>query len=460
MALTHIKLRSFPVYFNAATVIYLLAFVSCVVISLFFPRLLGYSEDTWAGYYITIGKLLSIWGAFFGAVIGIVAFYVVLRGLRTAGGESSLLLRMNRLELVLLLIFLYNLISFVVGLLAGSPLNYLVGDTFKGALIPFLYFITKRNFISPGRVWSFMILLLVGETCIMAVPGLITINFAGRTFLYTLFFTLFYEENKRGRKLLFLAGTVYALYIVVATAAFRGTIIIFFVIVAANILLSIREANILRPFSWLVVGVALFAVGTGFFGLELEKNIEKVSGRFTSTLSGKREQFGFEESVFQRIGETLNVIESLKRAGVVGEMVGLGNGAVLNNTWITPSERAIYKTQFKHNIYITLISTLFRQGVIGVILYLLLYWYILKRVFLFRKNLPYVIPRREYVYLKLLLLYHVSVILYGFVAYVYIGNSTVALTLSVLSYYNAQMEREASENRGRERLQLAPGTTT
>jgi hypothetical protein len=424
--------------------IYLLAFVSCIVISLFFPRLLGYSEDTWSGYYLTIGKLLNIWGAFFGAVVGIVAFYIVLSGLHVANEDSFLRLRLSRMELVLVLIFLYNFVSFIVGLVVGSPLSYLVGDTFKGALIPFLYFVGKRSFISPERVWSFMIILLVGETCIMAVPGLITINFAGRTFLYTLFFTLFYEENNRRRKLLYLAGTVYALYIVVATAAFRGTIIIFLVIVAANIIFSIRKTNIVRQFSWLVAGIALFVAGTGLFGLDLEKDLERVSGRFASTLTGKREKFGFEESVFQRIGETQNVVESLQRAGVVGMVVGLGNGAMLNNTWITPSEKAVYKTQFKHNIYITLISVLFRQGLIGVTLYALLFWYTLKKLWELKRFKEILNRDRVWVYYKFLILYHLGVILMSFIVYMYVGNIIIAFTLALIEYLSKSLKERSS----------------
>lgn len=433
--------------FNKLAGLYVYSSLSLFVVVYIVPFLWGYSARTWAEFYQLLGQLIGIWGLIFGGGVILYGLLSFINYIFTFN-ISRLVVRCTKIELILLGIFLVNIVGLVVGILRGEPLTYVFGDTLKGSFIPLFYLWAKHSLKSSNEILQFTKLVLVVESLLFisfSLTDLIPFAQSTRTFLYTVAFTLFYEEDRPVLKAFFLVLTLFALFIVMTTGAFRGTVIIFMLIVILNYVL--RYQSKLSPFfSVIFIFITiLISVAVSLLDVNLEKNVSVVSKRFESTIENKnKKNFGLEESVFQRVGETIDVVRSYQREHPVYLLIGFGNGAMLENILITPSEYSVYKSNVKHNIYITLVGIFFRHGLIGLTLYLMLFGYLIGSVRSFYRNKKFVVGgKREYVYLKVLILYHLSVVLYSFVAYLFIGNVVVAFTMPLHIMLRNQMEQEA-----------------
>jgi hypothetical protein len=430
---------------NKLVLLYLFSAISLVFIVYFVPVFANYPLNTWADFYRSMGKLMGIWGSIFG--ISVVTFFVwqCLSFLYSGNIELSNL-KFKKIEMVLFGIFLINAISFIVGIARGEAISYVLGDTLKGSFLPLFYLWAKKNICTVNQIVSFVKLVLTVEIILFimfAVTGYIPFAQSTRTFLYTVSFTLFFEENRFSLKTIYFLLTLFALYVVVTTQAYRGTIIIFFFIVFLNVLLRYRYKS--SPLS-IVFGITLLfamVIVLGNTEIKLEKNITSVSNRFNETVKkSSSNKYGVEESVFQRIGETIDVFRSFQNNSPIFFFVGFGNGAMLNNTMITPSEFSVYKSKIKHNIYVTLLGLLFRNGFIGFLLYVALFYYLLSSIPFFYKNRLKIPIKSEYVLFKVLVFYHFSVVLYSFVAYLFVGNVVIAFTIPMHIILRNKMENE------------------
>ncbi len=434
--------------FNKILSLYLFSAITLAIVVYIVPVIGGFTANTWAEFYQMLGRLIGIWGLLFGTGVILYAFSSILNYLYTST-TSSLILRCTKIELILICMFLMNIVAMVNGIIRSEPLTYVIGDTLKGSFIPLFYLWIKKSLPKTEMLVSFVKIVLITETILFilfSITDLIPFAQSTRTFLYTISFTLFYEEEKPILRILFAMTTLFALFIVMTTGAFRGTVLIFTMIVALNIVMRYRAK--ISPlfvigtiFTLMILGVAISTLN-----LDVEKNVTSVSNRFESTLQTKnKKNYGLEESVFQRVGEGIDVIRSFQESNPVYLLIGFGNGAILNNVLITPSERSIYHSNQKHNIYITLLGVLFRQGIVGLFLYVLLFAYLLDSLRVFYRNRKYVTPNSQtYVYLKVLILYHFSVVLYSFVAYLFVGNIVIAFTIPLHIILRQHMEKEAN----------------
>jgi hypothetical protein len=430
---------------NRLVALYLFSALSLTFVVYVVPLVGGFPMRTWSEFYQTLGKLIGIWGLIFGSAVVVFSGVTSLLFLHSAT-IKSFVLRFTTIELVLMGLFLSNLVAMVVGIVRQEPLQYVLGDTLKGSFIPLFYIWAKRSLDSIEKIVSFVKLVLIVESVlfiVLSLTDLIPFVQSTRTFLYTISFTLFYEEKKTSLRILFLTVTMFAIFIVMTTGAVRGTLIIFCGIVVLNILLRYQaKVSPIFMLSFLSFVFLIFVIAT-YAPLNLERNVTKISARFDSTLKNKNKKyFGLEESVFQRVGETIDVVRSFERENPAYILVGLGNGAQLNNVLMTPSEFSIYKSNTKHNIYITVVGVLFRQGLIGFILYVSLFAYLLESLRFYYRNRLLIAVKKEYVYLKVLILYHVSVVLYSFVAYLFVGNIVIAFTIPLHILLREAMRQE------------------
>jgi hypothetical protein len=431
-----IKPFSRPYTISTVTVLYLFAVASLVVLTYSLPTVMQIEMDTWASYYRGLGLILNVWGYVIG---GCMMLYWVLRTLRFVFGIStdSMVIRFSVMDGVFGLLVIHNLVTAVIGAVVGNPVGLIAADTYKGIIISLLYFWTKQSLKTDTVIRSTVTIIIFIETILFILfyfTDYLPLSIASRTFLYTITFTLFFEEERVPKKFLYLCLVCLSLFIVITSAAYRGTIIVFFIIVGLNFFLKVKKESALRETLFIGAGGLLVLLVSLFISFtSIEKSVDVVTSRFESTTGGSHRKFGLEESAFQRVGETLDVIRSFQESNPAFILVGFGNGALLNNTLITPSERSVYKTQYKHNIYITLLAIVFRQGLIGLTLYSALFGYVFWMVKKFRQYMRHLAPKREYVYLKMLLLYHVSVIIYSFVAYIYIGNLFIGISFGIMA---------------------------
>lgn len=387
-----------------------------------------------------IGELLVVWGLIFGGIVVLTTIFSFLQFLYEADA-SSFKLRFTTLEMVLLLIFLFNIVGFVIGMARSEGFTHVAGDFLKNTFLPLFYLWSKKSLDSDEEVLRFTKMLIVVDGVLFIIFGFtnyMTYAQVGRTFLYTVYFTLYFEEQRTLPKLVFQIVTLIALYIVITTGGFRGTLMVFGLIVLANLFLNFQSKVSIQSVFVLVGGIMLAIAVISIF--ELEKNVQFVSEKFASTIEKEnRGYLGLDESGFQRLGEFFDVAQSFQRENKIYLLVGFGNGAMLNNTFITPSEKGLYGSQRKHNIYNTPLALLFRHGIVGLVLFGYIYYFIIRSAFEFRKYRKRLPPLRMFVYLKVLIIYHFSAVVFSLLGYNFIGNIIIAFTLPLHSHLRERM---------------------
>jgi hypothetical protein len=435
-----------------ALVLYVTAWLAGVLLLYVVWPMLGIRAETYQQYYLELGNVTRVWGYVVGVALGAILLALVLRYL-LAGSLRSLTVRLSRIEIVLWLLFLANLLWAIVGFLAGNPLSYLLGDTLKGLMFPAIYWIVKEG-LADGRAALFLTkVVLWGETillCILIPTQYIPFSQGGRTFLSTVFFTLIFEETRASKRILYLLLLLFGIYAMFTTAAVRGIMIIFVLVIVLNYIFRLRPMQFRTAFFAFIIPPLMLLVADSVFDLRLDTYVEWTQKRFSGSVSRERKLFGLDESLAQRVTETIDVGSSFSRSSPVFLATGFGNGAMLTNTLITPVEYAVYKSNTKHHIYITMVAVLFRNGLIGLILYGAIAFYIIRILFRLRAEREILRLHQRFIYLKVLTLYQVSVLVMSFIAYWYVGNIIIAFTLPLIEYFRRDMEttvREAKANR-------------
>lgn len=430
-----------------AIALYSIAWFAAVICLYVVWPMLGIRAETSQQYYVELGNITRVWGYIVGVALGAVMSALVLRNLLT-GSVRSLSVRLSRLEVILWLLFLANIMWAVIGLLAGNPLSYLLGDTLKGMMFPAIYWIGKKGVTRRREALTLTKVVLWGETmllCILIPTGYIPFSQGGRTFLSTVFFTLLFEEARASKRILYLLVLVFGIYAMFTTAAVRGIMIIFVLVMVLNYVFRLRRMQFRTAFFAFIIPPVLLLAADSVFDLRLEKYAEWTQQRFSGSVSRERRLFGLDESLAQRVGETIDVGRTFSRSSPLFLVTGFGNGAMLTNPLITPVEYATFNTNTKHHIYITVIAVLFRNGLIGLFLYGAIAVYIIKILFRIRAEREILRLHERFVYLKVLTLYQLSVLVMSFIAYWYVGNIIIAFTLPLIEFFRRDMEATVRE---------------
>jgi hypothetical protein len=425
---------------NKITILYLLSAITLFLVAFVTPQIVSYRDNYWTQHNQMIGELLVVWGLIFGGIVVLTAIFSFVQFLYEADADSFKL-RFTPLEVVLLLIFLFNIVGCVIGLARNEGVTHVAGDFLKNTFIPLFYFWSKKSLDSDEDILRFTKMLIVVDGMLFIIFGFtnyMTYAQVGRTFLYTVYFTLYFEEQRALPKLIFEIVTLIALYIVITTGGFRGTLMVFGLVVLTNFFLNFQGKVSIQSAVVLVGGILLAVGAISFF--ELEKDVDFVSVKFASTVDKENRRYlGLDESGFQRLGEFFDVAQTFQRENKIYLLVGFGNGATLNNTLITPSEKGLYGSQRKHNIYNTPLALLYRHGIIGLILFGYIYYFIIRSAFEFRRYRKRLPPVRMFVFLKVLIIYHLSVVVFSLLGYNFIGNIIIAFTLPLHSHLRERM---------------------
>jgi hypothetical protein len=441
-----VHLRKYSIPFHPAFLLYFFAWtISLMTIFVLGPIFVD-QPDTWAGYYRSLGEMLRIWGGLFGVALFAVVIYLILRSL-LIGSLKTFVLKLCFIERLLMLILIANVFWGVYGYFYGNPLSYVLGDTIRGMFIPVIYWIVIKSVNTKDQALFFTKVIIIGETILLIafIPtGNIPFSFAGRTFLTAVFFTLLFEERKLLGQIVYSILVLFGIFTMLTTQAQRGIIIIFIAVIFMNYLFRLRRIKFSIVFFVFLLPVMVSWGVNEIFDLKIEKDIDVASERFSKTIEvhGRQKYFGLDESVFQRIGETIDTWRTLNEHSSIFLATGFGNGAILINKLITPSERSVYKTNKKHNLYITPVAILFRNGLIGLIIYSMLGIYFVKILFYLRKHRNHLIDMREIVYLKVLLLYQLSVLIMSLIVYWYVGNIIVAFTIPIIEILRRIMQKQ------------------
>ena len=429
-----VRLGRFSIPVTPAFVLYAFALCASAATLYLVGPLLQLTYASWAEYYRMLGELLRIWGTAFGIIFCLVLLYLALRGLIT-GSLKSLFLVVSRLETILLLLFAANILWAGIGLLNGAPVSFIVGDTFRGLFIPAIYFVVKKSVSSEEHALFLARFIIFGETAllfVLAATGWVPFSFAGRIFVAVVFLSLLIEEMNSWHRFWYSVLLLFGIFLILTTEAVRGSIIVFVASILLNYYFRLRDIKIGVVVFAFVLPMLLLFQASEIFDIGLSKQVGIAEQRFSGAIRGKREYYGLDESLFQRIGETIDVGRTFAGQSPVYVLTGFGNGAQLVNQLITPSERWVYKSNVKHNLYVTAVAILYRNGLLGLALYGMLVLYVVRSLRLLRQYRHIARNYRKYIYLKTLCVYQLSAILISFVSYWYVGNIVVAFTLPLI----------------------------
>ncbi len=429
-----VRMGRFAIPVTPAFVLYAFALSASVATLYLVAPLLQMTYGSWAEYYRTLGELLRIWGIVFGIMFCLVLMYLALRGLMT-GSLKSLFLEMSRLETIMFLLFVSNFLWAGIGLLNGAPISFVVGDTFRGLFIPAIYYVVKKSVSSAEHALFLTRFIIFGETAllfVLTVTDWVPFSFAGRIFVAVIFFSLLIEEKNSGHRFWYSLLLVFGMFVILTTEAVRGSIIVFLASICLNYYFRLRDIKIaVVVFAFVLPILGLFEASE-IYDIGLSKQVGIAEQRFSGAIGGGRKYYGLDESLFQRIGETIDVGRTFAGENPAYVLTGFGNGAQLVNQLITPSERWVYKSNVKHNLYITAVAIFYRNGVLGLALYSMLALYIVRQLRLLRRYRHIARMYRKYIYMKTLCVYQLGAILISFVSYWYVGNVVVAFTLPLI----------------------------
>jgi len=438
-----IRHRNINAPLNPALALYLFAACTSVVTILIIRPFLQITSENWAEYYRVFGELVRIWGLIFGTAFLATFVFLILRGILTAS-IRSFVIHLMPIERILLILFLCNLAWGILGLVLGFELSYIVGDTIRGAFIPGIYWIVRKSINSTRSIVFLARTILIVETMLLLllIPlDFIPFSFAGRTFLTTIFLSLLFEEKNKALRILFSFLLLFGIYALLTTSAVRGVTIIFIIMIVMNYFFRLKELKFSVLLFVFLIPAAGFLTAYEFLDFGIKEGLESSSTRFEKSIgeSGRNRYFGLDESLFQRVGETIDVWRTFQSNSPLFLISGFGNGAELKNYLMTPSEKWVYKNNTKHNIYITPVAIFFRHGIIGLLLYGGLAVYIIRILFRIRHYRKIFEKSKEVVLLKVLCLYQISCILGSLISYWYIGNIIIAFTLPLIELLRQHM---------------------
>jgi predicted DNA-binding transcriptional regulator len=243
---------------------------------------------------------------------------------------------------------------------------------------------------------------------------------------------------------------LFGIFAMLTTAAVRGIVIILVITIVLNYIYRIRNVRFSVVFFAFLFPAVVMIIANEQFDLTLARDVETTSKRFEGAVQGGRKQFGLDESLFQRVGETIDVARTFSEHSPIFLVTGFGNGVLLDNRLITHSERGIYHTQKKHHIYIMPVAVLYHDGFIGLFLYGAIASYLVRILVKLRRHREILQAERKWVFIKVLVLYQIGVLLLSLIASWYIGSVVVAFTLPLIEILRKDMEkkiRESSETR-------------
>lgn len=286
-------------------------------------------------------------------------------------------LRLARLDWLVLALVPLVAMSALVGALAGHKIVFVAGDTYKGLVVPASYFVVR---LTAARSEDYSKLLSAVAAVSLAVTALAAVEIARRVII---------GESLSGvgaPPLLALSVVLAALVVwdgvprrrMAAASAVAGTLLALNLLsltrglwVATALMLAVAIAMsparmVLRlggPVAAIfLAGVLLTHSGSGV-GDQFEQRLRDLNGTAPTlvTLDPPADPV---TSIDERAWEARDATAELRRHGFVAALFGLGAGA----EYPTALERIEDTSDegFRHQIHVTWVSVLFRQGSVGL----------------------------------------------------------------------------------------------
>lgn len=361
---------------------------------------------------------------------------------------------LHKFEKYLFLLLLVDLMAFMIGLIRRNALVFLIGDTYKFAVIPLAYFCTTQTLESGDAKRLFLFIVILETVVTLESFSVYAVRLAmgiyERTPEHTislLAFIFFMVALTSEDRLSSRRRNLYSVMLVmigITAILSRARTLWVQVLLCPFILLLIQKRTIVirsmfRPAAFALVLLIpfLLLVGAVFHNVASELGL-RISETFE--LLWATEQTSTALSGDRRIVETKAALGTyLESPNVLNLIVGMGNGA----EFYAPSAALGMgsKPGYKHHIHNGYVSIFFRMGVVGLTLFLIFTFSMLRSMYVFIKH-----HDQELVISRAIFVYFVATLMELMTIYSFIGDIKWGVLFGLFRIMNSEPIGMADEN--------------
>lgn len=351
---------------NYRTVVFIPVFLTVIIG--FYIGYVDYSRSASRGLAILEASSAFLFLAFYGLTFHS-SKYMYYRGV---GAKYSLYF--------VYFVLIYALVSVFIGLFLGNSFKYIVGDLFRYLIYPItflslygLYSKRKKEFLHDYLYVSFLlaILMVIGKVVLVASGKLYGAGlnqfYPGNYIMVVLFGCLFFKTDllRTNKLITFLFLTIVVILVVFSLKRTNWIALIFCFVLVSGILPLWKKA--------IFISVVVLAIL--FFYKYMNDNyfIQQVIGRFMYSFnsSGTDE---LDSSSMQRIAEIKSALTVINEYPLITYLFGLGSGAEYQKVGMYSDilRNSGSKEHLVHHIHSFYFLMVFRYGVIGMLLYIMI----------------------------------------------------------------------------------------
>jgi hypothetical protein len=287
----------------------------------------------------------------------------------------------------------WGFISMLIGMFNGFTIAYIASDTYKWMVLPLAYFSIKGLVIyrkvNTERVLN--IFIAIGGIATFIVGSIIILRFlasrkvsifgtGGVDILFYIFLIASISEKNEPTKkrILYLLMLLFVTLVGIMTLK-RG---IWFALMLAFVLSWILNPKI-RTIDSVKYSIILLVIGTLLLMFAPTEIIQSVTYRWEYTFAFQQSKQEYDPSTEARFIEAESAIREMEmRGGNLNYLVGMGTGA----EYLTPIiGREGSRPGYDHQIHMTYVDILFREGLVGILLLCALILTISKKYFEVRR---------------------------------------------------------------------------
>ena len=345
-----------------------------------------------------------IWSIFVSSIFLLILFHILsCRNGRIIYFRTGTKLEKKIILFVLMIIF-YNFFEFLNGIINGSPFNFLVGDTYKGILMPLGFFTTYFYVITRNTVQKLLWLFAITSVFPKFGPG-----DAGLLLSYAIGYK--FIKNRKFSDIFLLLALLY-------TASIGKTTLIMLVLLlplSVYILPNFRVRVLMTYILFFIIIICCIFL--------LNPNLIKRTAAYQKTVAAlsqlNTDYTKLDTSTYQRVQETVLVVKKFNRYGNPFHFLfGFGNGAMYRAEGLPKGPQTMLDLKYggyAHHIHINPIFIFHQWGVCGILIFgwlifVLFLW--AKRI---KKELKQTINKNEYFFCVVSYLMFISAIIYGVV---------------------------------------------
>jgi hypothetical protein len=350
--------------------------------------------------------------------------------------EPNSVLQKDFITIIVLGLLFADLVGLFTGLLRSNIPRYLIGDTVNHAIIPVVYLTSYKYFAfqqDKGKKLIISILWVVGACYMIAV--LVNDDLTIHPPIVLMAFAVTYLFGSEHRNItIFFLGLCVLVYLMIIVVGSRTPFIQFLAMIFCSFLFFLKNGSSRdRRKVILVMSIFLSIILPITLALNKKPGVHRILEK-TSLVSKQKDL-----STYNRFLEVHDVLSTLYSEGKTSVLTGLGNGALwTRDKALTRSSNEVYEDEL-HHIHILPASVFFRQGILGLAIWVALYVTI---GIVFCRDFLYNPSKKCELYYLGSMLFVVASVLGTLVKFQMIYNPLIGFFLAYLSISRNEMKLE------------------